>query len=45
MRWKVWETGSGFSANNVIKFLGKEGRIISTETLYSYINVLCKALI
>lgn len=45
LQYIIDTTGSEFSANNVIKFLAKEGRIISTETLYSYINALCKALI
>lgn len=45
LRYIIDTTGSEFSANNVIKFLAKEGRTISTETLYSYINALCKALI
>lgn len=38
-------TGRKFSANNVIKFLESEGRVVSTETLYSYLDALCKALI
>ena len=45
LQYIIDTTGSKFSANNVIKFLAKEGRTISTETLYSYINALCKALI
>lgn len=45
LQYIIDTTGSEFSANNVIKFLAKEGRTISTETLYSYINALCKALI
>ena len=38
-------TGREFSANNIIKFLESKGRVISTETLYSYLDALCKALI
>ncbi len=38
-------TGREFSANNIIKYLKSEGKIISTETLYTYIDALCKALI
>ena len=38
-------TGREFSANNIIKYLKTEGKITSTETLYSYLDALCKALI
>ena len=38
-------TGREFSANNIIGYLKNEGRIISTETLYKYLDALCKALI
>ena len=38
-------TGREFSANNIIKYLKSEGKITSTETLYTYIDALCKALI
>lgn len=38
-------TGREFSANNIIAFLKQEGRIVSTETLYSYLEALTKALI
>ena len=37
-------TGREFSAENVIKFLKREGKSISTETLYIYLDALCKAL-
>lgn len=37
-------TGREFSAENVIKFLKSEGKSISTETLYTYLDALCKAL-
>lgn len=37
-------TGREFSAENVIKFLRSEGKSISTETLYIYLDALCKAL-
>lgn len=37
-------TGREFSAENVIKFLKSEGKSISTETLYIYLDALCKAL-
>ena len=38
-------TGREFSAENVIKFLKSEGKSVSTETLYIYLDALCKALI
>ena len=38
-------TGREFSANNIIEYLKNESRIISTETLYTYLDALCKALI
>lgn len=38
-------TGREFSADNVINFLKSEGKSISTETLYIYLDALCKALI
>ena len=38
-------TGREFSAENVIDYLKKEGKSISNETLYNYLNSLCKALI
>ncbi len=37
-------TGREFSAENVISFLRNEGKTISTETLYIYLDALCKAL-
>jgi len=37
--------GREFSAENVIKFLKNEGRDISTQTIYSYLDGLCKALL
>ena len=45
LQYIVNMTGREFSANNIIKFLESEGRVISTETLYSYLDALCKALI
>ena len=38
-------TGREFSANNIIKYLKNEGKVTSTETLYTYLDALCKALI
>lgn len=37
-------TGREFSAENVVKFLKSEGKSVSTETLYVYLDALCKAL-
>jgi len=37
-------TGREFSAENIVKFLKSEGKSISTETLYVYLDALCKAL-
>ncbi len=37
-------TGREFSAESVIKFLKSEGKSVSTETLYIYLDALCKAL-
>lgn len=45
LQYVVDTTGREFSADNVIKYLKNEGRSISTETLYIYLDALCKALI
>lgn len=45
LQYVVDTTGREFSADNVIKFLKTEGRGVSTETLYNYLDALCKALI
>ena len=37
--------GREFSAENIIKFLKNEGREVSTLTIYSYLDALCKALL
>ncbi len=37
-------TGRKFSAENVVKFLKSGGKSVSTETLYVYLDALCKAL-
>ena len=37
--------GREFSAENIISFLKNEGREVSTLTIYSYIEALCKALL
>lgn len=45
LQYIVDTTGREFSAENVIKFLKSEGKSVSTETLYIYLDALCKALI
>ena len=37
--------GREFSAENIINFLKNEGRDVSTLTIYSYIDALCKAFL
>lgn len=37
-------TGREFSAENIVKFLKSEGKQVSTETIYLYLDALCKAL-
>ena len=44
LQYIVDTTGRQFSAENVMNFLKKEGKSISTETLYMYLDALCKAL-
>lgn len=45
LKYIVDTTGREFSAENIIKFLKNEGRSVSTETIYIYLDALCKALI
>ena len=45
LEYLIETTGRKFSASNLINYLKKENKIISNETLYNYINALCKALI
>ena len=45
LQYLIETTGREFSANNIIKYLEKENKKISNETLYNYIDALCKALI
>lgn len=45
LQYIVDTTGRRFSADNVINFLKNEGKSVSTETLYIYLDALCKALI
>lgn len=45
LQYIIDTVGREFSAKNIIEFLKKEGRDVSTGTLYSYLDALCKALI
>ena len=45
LQYLIETMGREFSADNVIKFLESENKKISKETLYNYIDALCKALI
>lgn len=45
LQYIIDTTGREFSAKNIIEFLQREGRNVSTTTLYSYLDALCKALI
>ncbi len=45
LQYVVDTTGREFSAENIIKYLKSEEKSISTETLYVYLDALCKALI
>ncbi len=45
LQYLIETTGREFSAENICKYLEKEYKKISTETLYQYTDALCKALI
>lgn len=45
LQYIIDTTGREFSAKNILCFLQREGRTVSTTTLYSYLDALCKALI
>ena len=45
LQYLLETSGREFSAENLIKYLSHENKKISYETLYNYINALCKALI
>ena len=45
LQYLIETAGREFSADNIIKYLDKENKRVSNETLYNYINALCKALI
>ena len=44
LQYIVDTTGRQFSAINVINFLKSEGKSVSAETIYVYLDALCKAL-
>ncbi len=45
LQYLIDTIGREFSADNIIKYLEKEYKKISTDTLYTYIDALCRALI
>ena len=45
LQYLIETAGREFSAENIIKYLRNENKKISNETLYNYIDALCKALI
>ncbi len=45
LQYLIETAGREFSFDNVIKYLNNINKKISNETLYNYINALCKALI
>ena len=45
LQYLIETAGREFSADNIIKYLESENKKISNETLYNYIEALCKALI
>lgn len=44
LQYVVDITGREFSAENIIKYLKSKGKSVSTETIYLYLDALCKAL-
>ena len=45
LQYIVDTIGREFSAENIINFLKNEGREVSTLTIYSYLDALCRALL
>lgn len=45
LQYLIDTTGREFSPENILKYLEREYKKISTDTLYTYIGALCKALI
>ncbi len=44
LQYVVDTTGREFSAENVVNYLKNEGKSVSTDTIYQYLEALCKAL-
>ena len=45
LQYAIDTIGREFSAQNIINFLKSEGREVSTLTVYSYLDALCKSLL
>ena len=45
LQYLIETAGREFSAENIVKYLTNQNKSISNETLYNYIDALCKALI
>ncbi len=45
LQYLIETAGREFSSDNIIKYLSNENKKISNETLYNYIDALCRALI
>ncbi len=45
LQYIIDTVGREFSAENIMNFLKNEGREVSTLTIYSYLEALCKALL
>lgn len=45
LQYVIDTIGREFSAENIMNFLRNEGREVSTLTIYSYLDALCKALL
>ena len=45
LHYLIDTTGREFSADNILKYLEKEYKKVSTETLYTYLEALCKSLL
>ncbi len=45
LQYVIDTIGREFSAENIINFLKNEGRDVSTLTIYSYLDALCKSLL
>ena len=45
LQYLIDTTGREFSADNILKHLEREYKKISTETLYTYLDALCKSLL